>query len=104
VYDPQAFEVTDLWNWVKKLESVQIGVDSNGLPVYDTPKTWVTGSKVGTATNRPIAVTYQPTGCGKVMYTPFQTANGGHVGLYPQERVLLYLIMEITTCSDSPIL
>ena len=106
MYNANAFEVTDLWNWIKKLTPVQIGVDDMGMPVYDTPKAWVTGSKPGTsgATNRPIAVTYEPTGCGKVLYTAFQTANGEHVGLYPQERVLLYLIMEITTCSNNPIL
>ena len=106
MYNPSSFVVTDLWNWVKKLNTVQIGVDSMSLPVYDAPKAWVTGSSPGTAgaTNRPIAVTYQPTGCGKVLYTPFQTANGSHAGLYPQERVLLYLIMEISTCSDNPIL
>ena len=106
MYDPNAFEVTDLWNWMKKLTSVQIGTDDMGMPVYDTPKPWLTGSKTGTsgAANRPIAVTYEPTGCGKVLYTAFQTANGEHVGLYPQERVLLYLIMEIQTCSDNPIL
>ena len=49
------------------------------------------------------AITYQPTGCGKVLYTTFQTAFAAHVGLYPQERILIYLIMEIQTCSDNPI-
>lgn len=106
MYNSQAFEVTDLWNWIKKLNTVQIGVDGMGMPVYDAPKAWVTGTKPGTtgAANRPIAVTYEPTGCGKVLFTAFQTANSAHDGLYPQERVLLYLIMEITTCSDNPIL
>ncbi|MBA3460656.1 MAG: hypothetical protein H0T46_11875 [Deltaproteobacteria bacterium] len=106
MYNPQSFVVTDLWNWVKKMNTVQIGVDGTGMPVYDAPKAWVSGSKSGTtgAMNRPIAVTYQPAGCGKVLFTTFQTANGEHDGLYPQERVLLYLIMEITTCSDNPIL
>jgi len=106
MYDPNAFEITDLWNWVKKLNPVQIGMDANSMPVYDTPKAWITGSKSGTsgAMNRPAAVTFEPTGCGKVLFTTFQTANSEHVGLYPQERVLLYLIMEITTCSDNPIL
>jgi hypothetical protein len=82
-----------------------IGTDMQGMPVYDTPKPWVTGSKMGepAATNKPIAVTFEPTGCGKVLYTAFQTANSGHAGLYPQERVLLYLIMEIQTCSDNPV-
>jgi len=106
MYDPNAFEITDLWNWVKKLNAVQIGVDASSMPVYDTPKAWITGSKPGTSggMNRPAAVTFEPTGCGKVLFTTFQTANSEHAGLYPQERVLLYLIMEITTCSDNPIL
>jgi len=104
MYNAQAFAVTDLWNWVKKLNTVQIGTDSMGMAVYDSPKAWVSGTKPGSTPAHPIAVTYQPTGCGKVLYTPFQTANGSHAGLYPQERVLLYLIMEITTCSDNPIL
>ena len=105
MYNADSFEVTDLWNWIRKLNSVQIGVDENDLPVYDTPKAWVTGTKPGEpgATSKPIAVTYEPTGCGKVLYTAFQTAVGAHQGLYPQERVLLYLIMEIQTCSDNPI-
>jgi hypothetical protein len=106
MYDPNNFEITDLWNWVKKLNTVPIGMDTNGMTVYDTPKAWITGSKTGTAgaMNRPAAVTFEPTGCGKVLYTTFQTAGSAHVGLFPQERVLLYLIMEITTCSDNPIL
>lgn len=106
MYNANAFLVTDLWNWIKKVNSVQIGVDASSMPVYDQPKTWLTGSKPSdaTAANKPIAVTYQPTGCGKVLYTAFQTASAGHDGLYPQERVLLYLIMEISTCSSNPIL
>ena len=106
MYNANLFEITDLWNWVKKLNPVQIGVDANALPVYDTPKAWITGSKPGTAgaMNRPAAVTFEPTGCGKVLYTTFQTAGSAHAGLFPQERVLLYLIMEITTCSANPIL
>jgi hypothetical protein len=106
MFNPSAFDVTDNWNWIRKLSAVQIGTDDQGMPVYDTPKAWLTGSKPGTsgATNRPLAVTYEPTGCGKVLYTTFQTAGAAHTGLYPQERVLLYLIMEITTCSSNPIL
>ncbi|HEU0033783.1 MAG TPA: hypothetical protein VFQ53_24315 [Kofleriaceae bacterium] len=105
MYNADAFEVTDLWNWIKKLNPVQIGTDMMGQPVYDTPKAWVLGTNPNDsgAVQKPIAVTYEPTGCGKVLYTAFQTANGEHQGLYPQERVLLYLIMEIQTCSDNPI-
>ncbi|HEY4177009.1 MAG TPA: hypothetical protein VGM90_09270 [Kofleriaceae bacterium] len=99
--DADAFEVVDLWNWIKKLNPVAIGTDGQGMPLYDTPKVWLTGSRPGTSGGpKPIAVTYQPTGCGKVLYTPFQTATATHNGLYPQERVLLYLILEIGSCSD----
>jgi hypothetical protein len=104
LYNPNQFEVTDNWNWIKKLNPVMIGTDMQGMPVYDTPKTWLTGSSSQSGGPKPQAVTYEPTGCGKVLYTTFQTSLGAHVGLYPQERILIYLIMEIQTCSDNPIL
>ena len=103
LYNPNQFEVTDNWNWVKKLNPVMIGTDMQGMPVYDTPKAWITGSSPDSGGAKPQAVTYEPTGCGKVLYTTFQTAVASHVGLYPQERILIYLIMEIQTCSDNPI-
>jgi hypothetical protein len=104
LYTPNMFTVTGSYNWIRKTNPVMIGTDMQGMPVYDSPKAWVTGSGPSSGGPKPLAVTYQPTGCGKVLYTTFQTAFGGHVGLYPQERVLIYLIMEIQTCSDNPIL
>jgi hypothetical protein len=103
-YDPSSFEVPDVWNWIKKTNPVQIGVDGQGLPVYDTPKVWMTGTRPNASGGaaRPLAVTYQPTGCGKVLYTPFQTTTTQHPGLTAKERVLLYLILEISTCAPDP--
>jgi hypothetical protein len=103
-YDPANFEIPDVWNWIKKTNAVQIGVDSQSLAVYDTPKVWLTGTRPNTTGGaaRPLAVTYQPTGCGKVMYTPFQTTTRNHPGLTAKERVLLYLILEISTCTPDP--
>jgi hypothetical protein len=103
-YDPASFEIPDVWNWIKKTNAVSIGVDSDGLPVYDTPKVWLTGTRPNTTGGaaRPLAVTFQPTGCGKVMYTPFQTTTRNHPGLTAKERVLLYLILEISTCTPDP--
>jgi hypothetical protein len=105
MYNADAFRVTDNFNWIRKLNAVQIGVDDDDMPIYDSPKAWVTGSKPSepAAQQKPLAVTYEPTGCGKVLYTTFQTAGSAHQGLYPQERVLLYLIMEIQSCSNNPI-
>jgi hypothetical protein len=104
LYNPNAFAVNDNYNWIRKLNPVMIGTDDMGMPVYDTPKAWVTGSGPDTGGAKPLAVTYEPTGCGKVLYTTFQTSSASHVGLYPQERIMIFLIMEIQTCSDNPIL
>jgi hypothetical protein len=103
MYNPQAFEVTDNWNWIRKLNPVLVGNDSAGMPVYDEPRAWMIGSNGRDNILHPQAVTYQPTGCGKVLYSTFQTSNASHPGMYAQERILLYLIMEIQQCSDTPV-
>ncbi|MGE5181990.1 MAG: hypothetical protein ACM31C_08005, partial [Acidobacteriota bacterium] len=81
--------------------------DMNGQPIYDDPKAWVTGSD-GTHGPHPLSVTYEPAGCGKVLYSTFQTsgasASESHAGLMPQERILLFLIMEISACTENPVI
>ncbi|MCX5746039.1 MAG: hypothetical protein NT062_26470 [Proteobacteria bacterium] len=108
MYDPNNFEVVDNWNWIKKMDSVMIGTDMNGQPVYDQPKAWLTGTSPSSGGPKPLVVTYQPTGCGKVLHSTFQTsgasASDKHAGLMPQERVLLYLIMEIAACTTGPVI
>jgi hypothetical protein len=104
---PDRFTVVDNWNWIAKLNSHIKGNDMNGMPVYDDPKAWVTGSD-GTHGVHPLSVTYEPAGCGKVLYSTFQTsgadASESHQGLMPQERVLLFLIMEISACTENPVI
>jgi hypothetical protein len=105
--NPAKFDVLDNYNYVEALKPVQIGVDSQGLPVVDQPKAWVLASDPNLDDNkklRPMSVTYQPTGCGRVLYSTYQTsgtsADEKHAGLTTQERVLLYLIMEIQVCNS----
>ncbi len=50
-------------------------------------------------TPRPMAISGQY-GCGRMMYSTFETSSVAHQGLNPQELVLLYMILEITTCFD----
>jgi hypothetical protein len=102
--NPDLFEVQGNWNWITALAQVQTGMDPEGLPIYDDPKAWVIGSGPATGgAKKPLSVTFEPTGCGRVLFSTYQTANGNHAGLHPQERVLLFLIMEIGVCSDVPI-
>lgn len=105
VIDPDRFEVQGNWNWISALGQVQTGTDDDGLPIYDDPRAWIigSGSSAGGPDKRPLSVTFEPTGCGRVLFSTYQTANGNHAGLHPQERVLLFLIMEIGVCSDVPI-
>jgi hypothetical protein len=104
---PDHFSVVDNWNWIEKMNSHVKGMDQNGMPVYDDPKAWVTGSDDAGHGPHPLSVTYEPAGCGKVLYSTFQTsgasASESHAGLMPQERVLLFLIMEISACTQNPV-
>jgi hypothetical protein len=108
LYTPDHFEVVDNWNWISKLNSVMKGTDMDGLPIYDDPKAWLSGSDQVGHGPHPLAVTYEPAGCGKVLYSTFQTsgssASESHAGLMPQERVLLFLIMEISACTQNPVI
>ena len=98
----QNLTVEDNWNWIASVHA-----HDKGGGTIDTPKVWVTGSDNAGHGSHPLAVTYEPTGCGKVLYTTFHTtgpsANSSHAGLMPQERVLLFLIMEIGSCSENPV-
>nr|HEX4317670.1 hypothetical protein [Kofleriaceae bacterium] len=108
-YNPDQFTVVDNWNYIEKMNPVMKGMDGSGNPVYDEPKAWLTATDPNVSIGpKPVAVTYEPTGCGKVLYSTFQTsgadASESHAGLMPQERVLLFLIMEISACTQNPII
>ncbi len=101
--DPNVFPIIDNYNVIAKTQSVLLGNDANGMPVYDDPKVWVTGTSPLVGQPKAQAVTFSPVGCGKVMYSTFQTSNAPHVGMFPQERILLYLIMDIQQCSTTEV-
>lgn len=51
--------------------------------------------------DRPMAFVGQ-FGCGRMMYSTFETSSVAHAGLSPQELALLYMILEIGVCHDVP--
>jgi hypothetical protein len=77
--------------------------DMMGQNVNVGHHTWVEGpcQSCGNAPQsvRPMAISGQY-GCGRMMYSTFETSSTAHAGLNPQELVLLYMILEITTCFD----
>lgn len=99
-----AISVVGNWNRIAGLTDVEIGQDDMGQPVLDAPRTYVTGTAPGwDAQVKPLMATYEPAGCGRVMYSTFHTTSYAHVGLLPQERVLVYLLLEIGVCKDDPV-
>ncbi len=87
------------WNHIEGLHAVQVGVDDEGNAIMDNPVKYVVGDDGQfSTTKKPLTVTYEPAGCGRVLYSTYHTTHNTHVGLAPQERVLVYLIMEIGVC------
>jgi hypothetical protein len=105
-FEPDRFEVVHNYNWVDRLSPVPLGRDASGQDVVDQPHVWVTGSNPNLADGvaRPLTVSYQPVGCGRVVYSTYHTTGPpqGHQGLYLQERILLYMLMEIGVCNELP--
>jgi hypothetical protein len=70
------------------------------------PHVWVQGDFVLEPSRiLPLTITY-PYHAGKVLFSTYHTVgdesgSSGHAGIYPQEYVLVYLIMEIGVCTDT---
>ncbi|MBC8069208.1 MAG: hypothetical protein IAG13_12810 [Deltaproteobacteria bacterium] len=78
--------------------------DDEGDDVDVGHKAWVEGpctSCSDPSRVRPMAISGQ-WGCGRMMYSTFENSSVAHDGLNPQELILLYMILEITVCHDSP--
>jgi len=100
-YDPDEFFVEGNWNTIEALTPVLLGRDADGEDVYDEPHAYVVGgSEYEPEPKYPLTVTFEPAGCGRVLFSTYHTTDTTHVGLVPQERVLIYLIMEIGVCTD----
>ena len=99
VFNASSFVAEGNWNVINNLTTVHVGTDLEGEPIYDTPHVWVRGgSDYEPEPKKPLTVTYEPAGCGRVLFSTYHTTDETHVGLTPQERVLVYLIMEIGVC------
>jgi hypothetical protein len=101
------------WDWVTNLTEGYMG-DVEGSPLYAKPDVFVEGPREDGASwkSTPSSAIYPltlgfPYGCGRVFYTTYHTVgemSSGHSGLEIQERILVYLIMEIGACQSGPIL
>lgn len=97
-----AMNITD-WDVQKSYTTVE-GVhavdtqDMDGNPAKVTPKVWVEGSGVGPAT-----VSFERS-CGRVLFSTYHTEadKGSPTELLPQEKALLYILLEVAVCVAPP--
>jgi hypothetical protein len=97
--------ITTLLNYSGIDQVSEILVENeDGEDVNVGHKTWVEGpcsSCSDPGLTRPMAISGQY-GCGRMMYSTFENSSTNHVGLNPQELVLLYMILEIGVCFGEP--
>ena len=104
------FLIIDALTQIQSTQSIAIGTDDEGQPVIDIPKVYVVGDVDGVPTScpgagcQPMTVTFEPVGCGRVMYSTYHTTDREYEGLIPQERILMYLMMELGACKSGPII
>ncbi|HEY3352599.1 MAG TPA: hypothetical protein VGQ83_05090 [Polyangia bacterium] len=102
------------WDWIMSLEEGYVGDDPENGPQYRKADVIVEGPHDGNSSWKslppseiyPLTIGFQ-SGCGRVLYTTYHTVGemgAGHTGLEVQERILIYLIMEIGVCQAGPIL
>jgi hypothetical protein len=100
-------EVEYLMSWVAvESTAVVAGIDEEGNPVDITPMEVIIGDVPGHG-SKPLNVTFNY-GCGKVLFTTYHTI-GALVGsprpeMITQEKILLYLLLDIAVCSDSVVI
>jgi len=67
------------------------------------PKVWMYNQDGASFDTHPPATVSWPYYCGRVLYTVYHTHSGVESHLLVQEKIMMYLIMEIQTCSTGPI-
>jgi len=101
------------WDWITSLSEGYLG-EVEGEPFMAKPNVIVEGPRedgaswktVSSSEIYPLTVGF-PFGCGRVLYTTYHTVgemSGPHAGIEVQERILVYLIMEIGVCQSGPII
>lgn len=92
----------DNWSGIDEIPSV-IAMDENGEEVEVGHHAWVEAPCISCDTQnvRPATLSAEY-GCGRMMFSTYHTNETPHLGLTPQELILLYIILEIGVCHESP--
>lgn len=95
--------IVDNWSGIDSIPPVMV-MNDEGQQVDVGHHAWIEGScPVCNPSNelRPMTISAEY-GCGRMMFSTYHTDEGEHAGLTPQELILLYIILEIGVCHDTP--
>ncbi len=102
-----SFTMELAYDFIYSLGAGEVGVSETGTgpngEVYQEPYVWMynlDNSPAGTMAPATVAWPYY---CGRVAYTVYHTEANGGDELLLQEKIMMYLIMEVQTCSTGPI-
>jgi hypothetical protein len=92
-----SFDIEGNWTRILHVNALP-GKDKDGNAVTITPKVWVKATETGQPT-RPNTVSFEQ-GCGRVLFSTYHTEQGSQT--MPQELALLYVLLEVSVCTESP--
>lgn len=90
-----AFDLVDNWTQVASVQSYQ-APDENGTTTTFDPTVWVNGD-IPSVGVRPATLSFQY-GCGRALFSTYHTEGENDQGLMPQEKALLYILLETAVC------
>ena len=93
------FDLEANWTEITAVNPVP-DTDPDGNPITVTPKVWVSG-QVPSSGLRPTTVSFERS-CGRVLFSTYHTEGSGS-GFLPQEKALLYVLLEVSVCVGQPI-
>ena len=99
----KTFTFENAWIKIDRVNEVTVP-DATGGTKRIVPKVWASGLDAGR--NRPMTVSFEDR-CGRVLYSAYHTegsAGGSGGGLLPQEKALMYVLFEMSTCLIDPVI
>ncbi len=97
-----AVELHDNWSGLDAIPEIIVQNDE-GEDINVGHHPWVEGPCVACspASVKPMTVS-AGYGCGRMLFSTYHTNENAHLGLTPQELILLYIILEIGVCHGDP--
>ena len=96
------FQFEEAWLKIDYVNEVDVPDGAGGTKKY-TPKIWAYGQDG--SRNRPMTLSFED-GCGRVLYSAYHSEGdpSASTTLLPQEKALMYVLFEVTTCIVDPVI